>query len=66
MIQSKPLISIVVPIYNASKYLRRLMESLVYQTLENIEIICVDKASEDDSFEILSYYQKQFPDKVFI
>ena len=63
---SKPLISIVVPVYNASKYLRRLMESLVYQTLDNIEIICVDKASEDNSFEILSYYQKQFPDKVFI
>lgn len=66
MSELKPLISIVIPVYNAAKYLRRLMESLVYQTLENIEIICVDKASTDNSFDILSYYQKQFPNKVFI
>ena len=38
-------VSIVVPIYNLEKYVPRCMEALVNQTLENIEIICVDDGS---------------------
>lgn len=66
MYENKPLISVVVTIYNAAPFLRRALESLVYQTLQEIEIICVDKASEDNSLEILKEYQKSFPDKVKI
>ena len=64
MNENKPLISVVVTIYNAAPFLRRALESLVYQTLEDIEIICVDKASEDNSLEILNEYQNAFPNKV--
>lgn len=64
MSPEQPYISIVMPVYNAAPYLRRSMESLVYQTLENIEIICVDKASTDNSLMILNEYSDMFPDKV--
>jgi len=42
------------------------MDSLVYQTLENIEIIAVDNVSTDRSYEILKTYEKNFPSKVIV
>ncbi|MCD7872555.1 MAG: glycosyltransferase [Clostridiales bacterium] len=51
-----PLVSVVIPVYNVEKYLRECLDSLVFQTLENIEIICVDDGSTDSSFNILLEY----------
>ena len=65
-LEMKPLVSIIVPVYNAAPWLRRCLDSLVYQTLENIEIIAVNKGSIDESWEILKEYQIDFPHKVFI
>jgi len=48
----KPKVSVIVPIYNVEKYLRRCLESLVNQTLRDIEIILVDDGSPDNSSEI--------------
>ena len=62
----KPLVSILVPIYNGEVYLRRFLDSAVSQTLENIEIICVDDGSTDGSMEILEEYRKAYPEKLFI
>lgn len=45
----KPLVSVVVPVYNVEAYLDRCVESLVNQTLENIEIVLVDDGSTDGS-----------------
>lgn len=59
-----PLISIIVSIYNGEKRLNQCIDSLVYQTYENIEIILVDKESTDTSKKIENLYQNQFPDKV--
>lgn len=56
----------IVPVYNSEKFLRRCLDSLVYQTLEDIEIICVNNGSEDSSLDILNEYQEMFPDKVFV
>ncbi len=49
---TQPKVSIIVPVYNAEKYLERCINSLKNQTLENIEIILVDDSSADSSLEI--------------
>lgn len=51
-----PLISIVIPVYNTERYLRRCMESVVHQTYRNLEIICVDDGSTDGSGAVLDAY----------
>lgn len=61
---AKPLVSIVVPVYNVEKYLRRCLNSLVFQTIERIEIILVNDGSPDRSQEIIDEYQEWFPDKI--
>lgn len=52
----KPDVSILVPVYNVSKYLRQCLDSLVNQTLKNIEIVCVNDGSTDESDKILREY----------
>jgi len=49
-------VSVIVPVYNVAYYLRECMDSLVGQTLRDIEIICVDDGSSDSSYEILMEY----------
>ena len=51
-----PAVSIIVPVYNMEKYLPQCLDSLVSQTLKNIEIICVDDGSTDSSLKILQDY----------
>ena len=51
-----PLISIIVPVYNVEKYLPQCLDSLVNQTYGQIEIICVNDESPDNSAEILKEY----------
>ncbi|WP_461461929.1 glycosyltransferase family 2 protein [Methanobrevibacter sp.] len=52
----KPKISIIVPVYNTANYLEECLDSLVNQSLEDIEIICIDDKSEDNSPKILEKY----------
>ena len=49
-------VSVVIPIYNVSKYLPKCLDSLVNQTLKNIEIICVNDSSPDNSLQVLEEY----------
>lgn len=49
-------VSVIVPVYNAEKFLTKALQSIVNQTLENIEIICVDDGSTDRSLEILNFF----------
>ncbi|WP_077623698.1 glycosyltransferase family 2 protein [Sediminibacillus massiliensis] len=51
-----PKISIIVPIYNVAKYLSRCLDSLIGQSIEEIEIIAVNDGSTDSSLEILKDY----------
>lgn len=53
---SQPKISVIIPVYNTEKYLRECLDSVVNQTLEDIEIICVDDCSTDSSPDILREY----------
>ncbi len=52
----RPSISIIVPVYNVEPYLRECLDSVVNQTLREIEIVCVDDASTDGSPAILKEY----------
>ena len=54
-----PAISVVVPAYNKEPYIKQCMDSLVNQTLKNIEIIVVDDASTDNTLQILRDYEKK-------
>lgn len=62
----KPEVSVVIPVYNAEKYLRQTIEYLITQTLEEIEIIFVDDGSDDHSVEIIEEYLKKYKEKVFL
>ena len=56
--------SIIVPIYNVEKYLARCLKSLVNQTLQEIEIICVNDGSPDQSQQIVNQFVLDYPEKV--
>ena len=49
-------VSVIVPVFNAAPYLRRCLDSLLAQTLKEVEIICVDDGSTDGSGDILDAF----------
>lgn len=51
-------VSVIIPVYNAEAYLRQCLDSVINQTLQEIEIICVDDGSTDQSLDILKEYEK--------
>lgn len=52
-------VSVIVPVYNVEKYLEECLDSIINQTLEDIEIICVDDKSADNSLNILKRYKEK-------
>lgn len=52
-------VSIIVPVYNVEKYLSECLDSLISQTLSDIEIICINDGSKDSSLEILEKYAQK-------
>lgn len=52
-------VSIILPVYNVAPYLRQSLDSIIAQTLTDIEIICVDDGSTDDSGKILDEYKEK-------
>ena len=57
-------ISVIVPVYNVENYLEKCLNSLVNQTLEEIEILVINDGSTDDSQKIIDEFQKKFPQKI--
>ena len=57
-------LSIVAAVYNLEKYLPRCLDALVGQTLQEIEIICVDDGSTDSAPKIIDEYAQKYPEKV--
>jgi len=58
-------ISVIIPVYNTSKYLKRCLDSIINQTYVNLEIICINDGSKDNSLEILNQYKKK-DDRIII
>lgn len=58
--------SIIIPCYKVEEYLPRCIESLLVQTLPDIEIICINDGSPDNCLAIMQAYQEQFPETIVI
>ena len=61
-----PLISVVMPVYNAAPYLSQAIESILGQTYKNRELIMLDDGSTDDSYTIMKRYARRYPKKIVI
>ena len=61
---SKYKVSIIVPVYGVEKYIDKCLDSLVKQSLKEIEIIVVNDGTKDNSQKIIDKYVKKYPDKI--
>jgi len=59
-----PLVSIITPVLNGSKYLEACLQSVLSQSYPNIEHIFVDGGSSDGTLDLLANYQKKYPDRI--
>lgn len=60
-----PKVSVIIPMYNDQDYVADALESVIAQTYSNLEIICIDDHSQDQSRKIVQSYQDTFPIKLF-
>ncbi len=59
-----PKVSVIVPVYNTEQYLRKCMDSLVNQTLQEVEIVVINDGSKDSSADIIAEYIERYPEKI--
>ncbi|MDR0920356.1 MAG: glycosyltransferase, partial [Oscillospiraceae bacterium] len=57
--ETAPLVSVIIPVYNVENYLERCLRSVLGQTLKNIEIICINDKSTDNSLRILKEFERE-------
>ena len=55
----EPIVSVIIPVYNAEKFLKQCLNSVISQTLKEIEIICVDDGSTDNTNAILKAFSEK-------
>lgn len=63
---NRPAVSVLIPVYNVENYLERCLNSILNQTLTEIEVICVNDGSTDGSLKILERYQKKDPRLIIV
>ena len=61
-----PAVSIIMPVYNTEKYLRECLDSILNQSLTEIEVLCVNDGSTDSSLEIMNEYAAKDPRVIVI
>ena len=64
MKEKKVKLSIIVAVYNLEKYLPRCLDALVNQTMQDIEILCVNDGSTDSAPQIIEQYKEKYPEKI--
>ena len=62
----KKTIDIIIPIYNQEKYLKRCLDSIVLQNIEDVNIILVDDGSVDASLKLCNFYKELYPENVTV
>ena len=55
-------ISVIIPVYNAEKYIRETLDSIIKQSYKNLEIILIDNGSKDRSPDIIQKYEAKYPE----
>ena len=55
-----PLVSVIIPMYNAARFISQTLESLLYQTMTDFEVIVVDDCSTDNSVEVVERFVPKF------
>lgn len=60
------ILSIIVPVYNVEKYLRKCLDSIFDQTIDNFEVICVNDGSTDSSADILDEYSRMYENLIVL
>src|SRR5689334_5372936 len=61
---NKLLVSIITPFFNTENFLQEAIESVIYQTYENWELLLIDDGSTDNSMRIAQEYAAKYPDKI--
>ena len=55
-----PLVSVIIPMYNSAKFISQTLESLLYQTMKDFEVVVVDDCSSDNSVEVVESFEPKF------
>ena len=63
---NKPLVSIIIPVYNVEKYLAKCLDSVLNQTYTSWELIMCDDGSSDDTYSVALKYRDSYPDKIIL
>ena len=61
-----PLVSVIMPMYNSAKFIPQTLESLLYQTMKNFEVIVIDDCSTDNSVEVVESFSERFGGRLHI
>lgn len=64
--KKEPVVSVIIPVYKVEEYLRECLDSVVNQTMQDIEIICVDDGSPDNSAQIVMEYQEKYDNIILV
>ena len=58
--EKSPLVSVIMPMYNSAQFIPQTLESLLYQTMKNFEVIVIDDCSTDNSVEVVESFKPKF------